>query len=180
MRYHGTMKPVDPASLEWGYTRAFRVARTRDSRPSPSAEMGKWISFLPASMPQDRRLEVFDGLASKVLADPALASRVYQAKMAMQPLAIAPDDIALMFYCEQGDKQLVLPALRRLARSHRAPLLQSGDLKARDGYLGGWAFKTDAQTREELRRGAHDAQVSLMMELLDLASPGAARRSPRP
>lgn len=151
------------SSIQWGYTRAFRAALLHPRVNPHRDDAGKWISFLPASMPPGRRQEVFDALAHDVFTHPQLRSLSSCAKMALRPLALYPHRIALMFYCDGASQHLVLDALKPVARAHRRALLKSGELSVSDKFLRQWAYKSDAQTTKELEAGKHDAQTSLMM-----------------
>lgn len=122
---------------------------------------------------------MFDALAAEVLSTPDFKTKVYQGKMALVPLAISPDRLALMFYCLEADKDDVLPVLQEIARSHRASLLKSGEMAPRDGFLTEWAFKSDAQTTQEMKDGIHDAQLSLIMELFPVENLTPQRKPPK-
>lgn len=162
-----------PQDLEWGFTRAFRVARkvVRQDHPDP----GKWIAFLPATMPAACRQELFDALATQVLALPRAGCDL--GKVALEPLWTHPDRVALMFYCDASRRADLLAALRPLARRYRKAWVARGALRPGDGFLGGWKFKTDAQTLAEMQAGTHPAQVSRQMEWLGVEPPvGKPRR----
>ena len=154
----------DEKGLLWGFTRAFRVV-ARAGR-SAHQDPGKWISFLPTAMSAAHRQKLFDDLAAEVLADPSRAQLCDSAKMACEPLWTHPDRVALMFYCDASRRQDLLARLRPVVRRHRKAWVARGELVAGDGFLGGWTFKTDAQTTAEIEAGTHPAQLARWMALM--------------
>ena len=175
----------DADGLIRGFTRkgGFRAVQTADHQRLPDVERGKWISSLPSSMPSDQRQEAFDSLAASVLLDPkAQALGCTSGKMALRALSTAPTKIALMFYCEVGQEEALKPIVIKHAKALREKGLAEGWLLPRDGHLGRWWFKTDAQTKAELAAGTHAAQEDRRQRLEDalLEMMGAFRPSARP
>lgn len=185
MGYTGGMPIPDPIQpdadgLLWGYRGAFRAAVVEAARGETTpAPKGKWIAFLPASLPLAQRTALFDDLARRMLLDPdARACGCASGKMALHPIHLHPDRTALMFYGAVGQEQALLVPLRRHARAVRKTAMAQGRLAVGDGFLGGWFFKTDAETQAELDAGRHPAQQGALLALLEYEA-GLHRQSRR-
>lgn len=145
----------DADGLLKGYRGAFRLFY-QTKAPRSRKERGKWIGFLPSTLPGKTREALFDELVRNVLMDPeSAASACDSGKLALAPLMAEPHRVALMLYCDVDKQDLLQPVVDRHAKALRRRCLKEGLLQPRDGFLSKWFYKTDAQTQKELDEGTH-------------------------
>lgn len=157
----------DADGLVWGYSREFWHALRDPRPPAPAVEDAcKFFGFLPSLDPKAAQTS-FERLARALFNDPASAGLCDQAKMGLYPLFQTPDRLVVVFYGAIAQREALLTLVSGHAKAERKRLLAEGLVRARDGFLSTWVFKTEAQTRLELENKTSESHMSRLLQLLD-------------
>jgi len=179
----GMSTPVlpDVDGLLWGYTQSFWHVLRNEAPPKPSVEeRSKWFSFLPSDSFEIAQAS-FQRLAREILMDPEGERLCHQAKIALSPLHQTPDRLVVVFYGIISEQEALLALVQKHAKAERRRLLQEGVVRARDGFLSKWTFKTDAQTVMEMEAKTSAVHLSRMLYLLGVEVPAhKSRKAAKP
>ncbi len=172
--------PIQPdqQGLLWGYSKSFwHVLRAERAPAPPLEESCKWFAFLPSRDAKASQAS-FERLARNLFNDPQSHGLCDKGKFSLQPLFQTPDRLVVIFYGHVEQKEALKALVEKHAKAERKRLLSEGLVRARDGFLSQWTYKTDAQTAHELQTGTSAAHLSLLLNVLEIEANARRPKGP--